>query len=143
MHYRHSHKNKERFLKEKERVKVSLSLWLCHLSSKLNLTTVRKNPTNQAVVRLLSCFIVWISDTANMVLLYSQFWIQNGCTCCTNEKICEVNFFSLMNIIISDISDLAIKTPERSFYCLLWTDIPLVLEDQNNSWAATYLNSSE
>ena len=39
--------------------------------------------------------------------------------------------------IISDISKLAIKTPEWSFY--LWTDITLVLEDQNNGWGATYL----
>ena len=48
-------------------------LWLCHHSSKLNLTTVRKSPANEVVVALLSFLIVWILDTVNMVLLFFQF----------------------------------------------------------------------
>ena len=30
---------------------------------------------------------------------------------------CQSNTFLLMNLIISDISKLAMKTPEQSFYC--------------------------
>ena len=52
---------------------------------------------------------------------------------------CQSNTFLLMNIIISDISKLAIKKPERS----LWIDFTLGFEDRNNSWRVTYLNSSE
>ena len=48
-----------------------------------------------------------------------------------------------MNVIISNISKLAIKTLEQSFYCKIWLDFTLVLEDQNNGSGATYLNSSE
>ena len=32
---------------------------------------------------------------------------------------CQSNAFLLMNVIISDISKLVIKTPEQSFYCYL------------------------
>ena len=55
----------------------------------------------------------------------------------------QSNTFLLMNIIISDISKWDIKAPERSFYCELWTDTTLLLDNQNNGWGATYLNSSE
>ena len=48
-----------------------------------------------------------------------------------------------MNIRISDISKLAIKTLEQSFYCYLWKYYTLGLEDRNNGWGVTYLNSSE
>ena len=40
-------------------------------------------------------------------------------------------------------SKLARKTLERFFYSQLLTDFILVLEDWNNSWGATYLNSCE
>ena len=45
---------------------------LFYHSSKLNLTGVRKSPTNKVVVGLLSFLIVWILDTNNMALLNSH-----------------------------------------------------------------------
>ena len=51
---------------------VSLFLWLCYQSMKLNLTTVRKNLVNEVVTGLLNFLIVWILDTVNMVLLFFQ-----------------------------------------------------------------------
>ena len=48
-----------------------------------------------------------------------------------------------MNIMNSDISKLAVKTPEQSFYSWLSADFKLVLEDRNNRLGATNLNSSE
>ena len=56
---------------------------------------------------------------------------------------CQSNTFLLMNIMNSDISKLAVKTPEQSFYSLLSADFKLVLEDRNNRLGATNLNSSE
>ena len=44
--------------------------------------------------------------------------------------------FLSMNIIIADISKLAIKTREQSFYYYLWLDFTPVLEDRNNGWGA-------
>ena len=56
---------------------------------------------------------------------------------------CQSNTFLLMNIMNSDISKLAVKTPEQSFYSWLSEDFKLVLEDRNNRLGATNLNSSE
>ena len=39
----------------------------------MNLTTVRKSPAKEVVIRLLSFLIVSISDTIIMVLLFFQF----------------------------------------------------------------------
>ena len=36
-----------------------------------------------------------------------------------------------------------IKTPEQPFYCWLWTDFTLDLEDRNNLRGATYVSYSE
>ena len=69
VHYHHSYKNKEMFLKEK-RVRGVFIFMLCHHSSKLNLTTIRKNSTNKVAVRLLSFLIVRILVTRNMVLSF-------------------------------------------------------------------------
>ena len=46
------------FLKKKETVKGFFILWLCHHSSKLKLTMMRKSPANEVVVGLLSFLIV-------------------------------------------------------------------------------------
>ena len=35
------------------------------------------------------------------------------------------------------------KDTKQSFYCYLWKYYTLGLEDRNNSWGVTYLNSSE
>ena len=56
---------------------------------------------------------------------------------------CQSNTFLLMNIMNSDISKLAVKTPKQSFYSWLSADFKLVLEDRNNRLGATNLNSSE
>ena len=47
-------------------------LWLCYHWSKLNLTMVKKSPSNEVVVGLLNFLIDWNLDTVNMVLLFSQ-----------------------------------------------------------------------
>ena len=68
---------------------VSLFLWLCYNSSKLNLTTVRKSTVNEVVVGLLSFLIVWILDTGNMLLLFFQFELKMAVQFArTKKKIC-------------------------------------------------------
>ena len=87
-----SRKNKG-FFYEKKGGKVSLFLWVCYHSSKLNLTTIRKGPANEVVVELLSFLVVWISDTVNMVLFF-QFELKMTVSApLTKEKIYEVNDF--------------------------------------------------
>ena len=57
-------------------------------------TTVRKCPTNEAVVGLLSFLIVWILDTINMVLLFFQFELKMVVyAALMKKKICDMNNF--------------------------------------------------
>ena len=66
-------------------------LWLCYHSSKLNLTTVRKSPENELVVRFL---IGWILKTENVVLLLFQFELKMAVhATSTKKKFCKVNNF--------------------------------------------------
>ena len=84
----HSHKNKER----RKGKRFLLLFWLCYHSSKLNLTTVRKNPVNKFVVGLLSFIVVWILDT--VIVLFFQFELQMAVHIAfTEKKVCEGNNF--------------------------------------------------
>ena len=59
--------------------------------SKLNQTKVRKSPSKEVLVGLLSFLIVWISDTINIVLLFFQFELKMAVhTACVKKKIREV-----------------------------------------------------
>ena len=48
-----------------------------------NPAMVKKSPTKEVVVGLLSFLIVWILDNRNMVLI---IWTQNDCTGCMHKE---------------------------------------------------------
>ena len=55
---------------------------------KLSQTTLRKSPAKEVVDGLLSYFIVWISDTINMLLFFQFEHKMAVHAACVKEKIC-------------------------------------------------------
>ena len=75
--------------------------------SKLNQTTIRKSPSKEVLVGLLSFLIVWIPDTINIVLLFFQFELKMAVhTARMKKKICEVRVNFILMFFQEELASL-------------------------------------